>query len=214
MGCADYVLRLVKANTELYQLSSICGDICKNCTMCCVYQNISKEMFNKITNDSRIESITDISIEPTSNVYIRHIRNHTFTFVKSLIKEYIKKDGQNNISEKSIIDELKKFRKECEDMMKECIYTQLGEIFVREKVDYFYDIMQKKSDYQNDIFRDYICAKCECTQLIEYGEKFDLRTCANKYAKIVIEENYNLIINYISNEICPSYTDRPNNDDW
>lgn len=188
-----YLLRLVN------EFSPLLSDIYKDFIMCASYKNITRETFNKIIYDQRLQSSDSL------------ICTCEFDIIDKVISEYIEKTtkyqepchgqdvpsseeispcGQVYLS-KSTIDDIKKCHKECEHILKSCIYEQLGKLFIKEKIDDIYDKIPNKDVDQVNILDDYMHA-------IYKNKEFDLHACARKHAEILIKAFHNIIVEYVN----------------
>lgn len=182
-----HLLRLVN------EFSPLLSDIYKDFVVCASYKNIpgkiSGEIFYRLICDLRFSD----SLIAQSGMLICMCK---FDIIDKIISEYIEKTiEQQEFLSKSTIDDIKKCHKECEHILKSCIYDQLGKLFIKENIDDIYDKIPNKDMFRVNILDNYMHA------IYMNDEKFDLHACARKQAEILIKAFHNIIVEYVNNAI-------------
>lgn len=184
---ASHILQLLNAEDRMSS-ELICGPTYKNFVLCRSYKNnISGEVFNKIVYDPQLYNVKAIC--PSGKVFKC---TNIFDVIDKIVNKYTK---QHNTLEKSTIEDIKKYYKECEYIIKECMYEQLSKLFAKEKISMIYDKISDKNFCQDTLLSDYIRAICNG------NKEFDLHTCAQKHVIRLIQVNYNKITDMLFAEL-------------
>lgn len=185
---SSHILRLQNVEDQIISLESICGSAYKNFALCEIYKNnMSMDVFNKIAHDPQIYNVKALC--PTGRLFQC---SNVFDVINTIVSKYTK---QRDTLEKSTIEDIKKYYKECERIIKECLYEQLGKLFAKEKISMIYDKIPNKNLCQDNLLSDYIRA------IYNENKEFDLHMCAQKHVITLIQVNYNKITDMLFAEL-------------